>query len=73
MASTVAYRRVLFGIQNFKLTEPPAGKVKELISELGKFTEVKIKDNLKRIMDEWPYDLRVREYPVTDSGGGVLI
>ena len=32
------------------LPEPPAGKVKELIQELQKFTEVKIKDNLKRIL-----------------------
>jgi hypothetical protein len=32
------------------LPEPPAGKVKELIQELQKFTEVKVKDNLKRIM-----------------------
>lgn len=31
------------------LPEPPAGKIKELIQELEKFTEVKIKDNLKRL------------------------
>lgn len=33
------------------LPEPPAWKVKELIEELKQFTEVKIKDNLKRILD----------------------
>lgn len=32
------------------LPEPPAGKIKELIQELQKFTEVKIKPNLKRLM-----------------------
>lgn len=32
------------------LPEPPAGKVKELIQELQKFTDVKVKDNLKRII-----------------------
>ena len=31
------------------LPEPPAGKIKELIQELEKFTEVKIKKNLKRL------------------------
>ena len=33
-----------------KLPEPPAGKVRELIAELSKFTEVKIKPNLNRIL-----------------------
>ena len=33
-----------------KLSEPPAEKVLELIAELSKFTEVKIKKNLKRIL-----------------------
>lgn len=33
------------------LPEPPAGKIKELISELQKFTEVKVKDNLERLME----------------------
>jgi len=33
------------------LPEPPAGKVGELIQELEKFTEVRIKPNLNRIMD----------------------
>jgi len=33
-----------------KLPEPPAGKVLELITELSKFTEVKIKKNLNRIL-----------------------
>jgi len=32
------------------LPEPPAGKIKELIQELEKFTEVKIKDNLQRLL-----------------------
>jgi len=32
------------------LPEPPAEKVRELITELSKFTEVKIKNNLKRII-----------------------
>lgn len=36
--------------KNHKLPEPPAGKIKELISELQKFTEVKIKPNLARLM-----------------------
>jgi len=31
------------------LPEPPAGKIKELIQELEKFTEVKIKKNLHRL------------------------
>ena len=35
-----------------KLPEPPAGKVKELIAELSKFTEVKIKKNLNRVLRE---------------------
>jgi len=35
-----------------KLPEPPAGKVMELIAELSKFTEVKLKKNLKRIFIE---------------------
>jgi len=35
---------------NNNLPEPPANKVKALIEELQGFTEVKIKDNLKRIM-----------------------
>ena len=37
--------------KNSRLPEPPAGKVRELIKELEKFTEVKIKKNLNRIMD----------------------
>ena len=36
--------------KNHHLPEPPAGKIKELISELQKFTEVKIKPNLARLM-----------------------
>jgi len=32
------------------LPEPPAGKIRELISELEKFTEVKIKPNLNRLL-----------------------
>jgi len=36
------------------LPEPPAEKIKELIQELEKFTEVKIKDNLKRLMSPTP-------------------
>ena len=32
------------------LPEPPGGKVKELIQELEKFTEVKIKKNLSRLL-----------------------
>ena len=32
------------------LPEPPAEKVRALIEELQKFTEVKVKDNLKRLM-----------------------
>ena len=34
------------------LPEPPAEKVRELIAELNKFTEVKIKKNLTRILKE---------------------
>jgi hypothetical protein len=33
------------------LPEPPAGKIRELIQELKKFTEVKIKANLKRLIN----------------------
>jgi len=33
-----------------KLPEPPAGKVGELIAELSRFTDVKIKKNLSRIL-----------------------
>ena len=36
--------------KNHHLPEPPAGKIKELIRELQKFTEVKIKPNLERLM-----------------------
>jgi len=36
--------------KNHHLPEPPAGKIKELIQELEKFTAVKIKPNLKRLM-----------------------
>ena len=35
-----------------KLPEPSPEKVKKLIEELKKFTEVKVKDNLKRIMKQ---------------------
>lgn len=35
--------------QGHNLPEPPAEKVRELIAELERFTEVKIKPNLKRI------------------------
>ena len=31
------------------LPEPPAEKIRALIEELGKFTEVKLKANLKRL------------------------
>jgi len=34
------------------LHEPPVEKIKELIAELSKFTEVKLKKNLKRILEE---------------------
>ncbi len=37
--------------KNHNLPEPPAWKVKKLISELEKFTEVKVKDNLNRIVE----------------------
>ena len=36
--------------KNHNLPEPPAGKIKELIAELGKFTEVRIKPNLNRLL-----------------------
>jgi len=36
--------------KNHHLHEPPAEKIKELIQELQKFTEVKIKPNLKRLL-----------------------
>ena len=36
--------------KNHHLPEPPAEKIKELIAELQKFTEVKIKPNLTRLM-----------------------
>ena len=35
--------------KNHHLPEPPSEKIKELIQELRKFTEVKIKHNLKRL------------------------
>jgi len=35
-----------------KLPEPPAEKIKELIQELEKFTEVKIKKNLNRLLKQ---------------------
>lgn len=38
--------------QGHDLREPPAGKIKELIAELERFTEVKIKSNLKRLLKE---------------------
>ncbi len=34
------------------LLEPPAWKIEKLIEELGKFTEIKIKDNLKRLLGD---------------------
>ncbi len=37
-----------------KLPEPPYEKVKELISELEKFTTVKLKKNLRRLAREFP-------------------
>lgn len=37
--------------QGHRLPEPPPEKIKELISELEKFTEVKIKKNLKRLLE----------------------
>lgn len=36
--------------QGHKLPEPPPDKIKELIAELQKFTEVKVKSNLKRLL-----------------------
>ena len=33
-----------------KLSEPPKDKIKALIEELSKFTKVKVKKNLKRIL-----------------------
>jgi protein gp37 len=36
--------------RNHNLPEPPAEKIKELIQELEKFTEVKIKKNLDRLL-----------------------
>lgn len=36
--------------QGHKLPEPPPDKIKKLIEELQKFTEVKIKSNLKRLL-----------------------
>jgi len=36
--------------KNHSLPEPPAGKIRELIQELQKFTEVKIKANLGRLL-----------------------
>ena len=35
--------------------------------------QLSINGKVSHDMDEWPEDLRVREYPVADSGGGVLI
>ena len=37
--------------KGFNLPEPPAGKVRELIQELEKFTEVRVKNNLWRILN----------------------
>ena len=36
------------------LPEPPAGKIRELITELERFTTVKIKKNLNRLLRECP-------------------
>jgi len=36
------------------LPEPPGEKIKELIQELERFTEVKVKKNLKRIWGQYP-------------------
>ena len=36
--------------KGYNLPEPPGDKIKELISELEKFTEVKIKNNLNRLL-----------------------
>ena len=38
------------------LPEPPAWKVERLIEELRKFTEVKVKENLNRILEEVSHD-----------------
>ncbi|MBE9572966.1 MAG: hypothetical protein IMF11_20265 [Proteobacteria bacterium] len=37
-----------------KLPEPPADKILTLIEELKRFTEVKIKPNLNRLIQEHP-------------------
>ena len=49
--------------KNSKLQEPTSEKVKKLIEELEKFTEVKIKDNLKRLshkegIRKWNYQMK---------------
>lgn len=44
--------------QKHKLSEPPPEKIKELIIELRKFTKVKIKSNLKRLVPEL-----IQEFP----------
>ncbi len=38
--------------RNCGLPEPPPGKLKELISELEKFTEVRMKRNLNRLLTD---------------------
>ncbi len=38
--------------RNCGLPEPPSGKLKELISELEKFTEVRMKKNLARLLTD---------------------
>ena len=44
------------------LPEPPAGKIRELIEELEKFTEVKIKGNLNRLLNSVnPLSIQNRE------------
>lgn len=40
--------------QGHKLPEPPADKILKLIEELKKFTEVKVKSNLSRLIQEHP-------------------
>lgn len=40
--------------KNHHLPEPPKEKIEALITELRKFTEVRLKDNLKRLMKEAP-------------------
>jgi hypothetical protein len=35
--------------RDIKLPEPPPEKIQELIAELSRFTEVRVKDNLKRL------------------------